>query len=87
LQIAKKKLKGGDRHMENNKKDQQLSKFDKAEGLFWGASLFIGALTAINMGFRGNMHSDWLFAILVGGCAFLIIGLVAQGVIALVKKD
>ena len=73
--------------MENNKKDEPLNKFDEAKGLFWGASLFVGALTAIIMGFSGNMRSDWLFAILVGGCTFLISGLIAQGVITLIKKD
>jgi len=70
--------------MENNKK---ISKFDEATGLFWGAALFFGALVTIIIGFKGNMRSDWLFAILTGGCAFLFCGLVAQGVLTLIKKD
>ena len=73
--------------MENKKQDKQFNKFEEAKGLFWGASLFIGALTAVIMGFKGNMRSDWLFAILVGGGVFLICGLIAQGVITLLKKD
>ena len=66
---------------------KQLSKFEEAKGLFWGASLFVGVLVAVIMGFAGNMRSDWLFAGLVGLCAFLICGLVAQGILTLVKRD
>ena len=73
--------------MENKKNEKRLDKFEEAKGLFWGASLFVGVLTAVIMGFRGNMHSDWLFSALVGLCAFLICGLVAQGVLTLIKKD
>ena len=74
-------------NMENHKQEKSPDKLSEAKGLFWGASLFVGALVAIIIGFRGNMHSDWLFAVLVGGCAFLVCGLMAQGVLTLVKKD
>jgi len=72
--------------MENENQDKKLNKYDEAKGLFWGASLFVGALRAVIIGFKGNMRSDWLPAILVGGCTFLICGLVAQGVITLLKR-
>jgi len=62
-------------------------KFDEAVGLFWGASLFIGALVSIIIGFNGNMKSDWLQACLIGGFVFLIIGLISHGIITLIKKD
>jgi len=66
---------------------ENMSKFDEAQGLFWGAALFIGALISLIIGFRGNMKSDWLFAILVGVCVFLAVGLVMQGVVSLFKNN
>ena len=63
------------------------SNFNEATGLFWGAALFIGILVSLVIGFRGNMRSDWLYAILVGSCVFLILGLIAQGLISLFQKD
>jgi len=73
--------------MEKQNQWKQFNKFDEAAGLFWGASLFIGGLTAVILGFRGNGHSDWLFSALVGFFTFLICGLVSQGILTLVKKD
>ena len=67
--------------------EKRVSKFEEAKGLFWGASLFAGALTAVILGFRGNMRSDWLFAALAGGCVFLFFGLIAQGIITLLGRD
>ena len=72
--------------MGEKKQEKQFNKYEEAKGLFWGASLFVGVLVAVIMGFAGNMHSDWLFAGLVGLCAFLICGLVAQGILTLVKR-
>jgi len=71
---------------DNNKQDKPVSKFEEAKGLFWGASLFVGALVAVIMGFSGNRHSDWLFAGIIGGLVFLICGLIVQGIITLLKK-
>jgi len=62
-------------------------KFDEAVGLFWGASLFIGVLVSIIIGFNGNLRSDWIKAGLIGGCVFLITGLIAHGIMILIKKD
>ena len=62
------------------------NKFNEAVGLFWGAVLFIGVLTTVIIGFCDNGFG-WLFAGLVGGCVFLISGLVVQGVLALVGKN
>jgi hypothetical protein len=62
------------------------NKFDEVVGLFWAASLFIGALVCIIIGFKGNLHSDWLQAGLIGGCVFLICGLISQGIVTLNKK-
>jgi hypothetical protein len=75
-------------------------KYNKMIGLFWGAALFIGVLVSVIIGFRGNRHldwlravvvgirdSDWLLAVVVGICVFLILGLVAQGLVSLFKKD
>ena len=62
-------------------------KLDEAVGLFWGASLFIGVLVSIIIGFNGNLRSDWIKACLIGGCVFLITGLVFHGIITLIKKD
>ena len=45
--------------------NKRVSKLDEAKGLFWGASLFVGVLVTIVIGFRGNMSSDWLFAVLL----------------------
>ena len=63
------------------------NKFNEAVGLFWGASLFIGALVGIIIGFNGNGHSDWMRAGLIGACVFLIAGLIFHGIITLVKKE
>lgn len=62
------------------------NKFDTAIGYFWAASLFIGALVAVIMGFAGNMGSDWVQAAITGFCVFLILGLVFSGIITLFKK-
>ncbi|MCL2565155.1 MAG: hypothetical protein FWE24_05015 [Defluviitaleaceae bacterium] len=72
--------------MDNNKQNSGRNKYDEATGLFWGASLFVGALIGLIIGFNGNLHSDWWFAALIGLCSFLACGLVAQGVLALVRK-
>ena len=63
------------------------NKFDEVVGLFWGASLFIGALVCFIVGFNGNMHTDWIKAGLVGACVFLSVGLILHGIIILLKKD
>jgi hypothetical protein len=34
----------------------------------------------------GIRHSEWLLAVVVGICVFLILGLVAQGLVSLFKK-
>lgn len=73
--------------MKNENQDKKLSKYDEAKGLFWASSLFVGALITVIMGFKGNMRSDWIFAILVGGCVFLALGLVSQGIITLLKRN
>jgi len=43
--------------------DLKPSKFESAIKIFWKASLFIGILVAVIIGFRGNWHSDWIFAL------------------------
>ena len=63
------------------------NKFDEVVGMFWGASLFIGALVCVIVGFNGNMRTDWIRAILVGGCVFLSVGLILHGIIILLRKD
>ena len=63
------------------------NKFDEAIGLFWGASLFIGVLVGVTVGFKGNLRSDWGEAVLIGSCVFFIMGLISQGVITLMKKN
>ena len=67
--------------------DNKTNKFNEVAGLFWGASLFIGVLVAIILGFRGNLRSDWIGAALIGVCVFLIVGLIAQGIVTLAKKE
>ena len=67
-------------------KNKYNNKTQEAIGLFWGAALFIGVLVSVIIGFRGNMRSDWLFAVLVGGCVFLAVGLMAQGTITILKE-
>lgn len=62
-------------------------KYGAAIGAFWGASLFVGALIAVIIGFSGNGHSDWIFAGIVGILVFLILGLIIQGIITLLSKD
>jgi hypothetical protein len=59
------------------------NKYDEAKGVFWGASLFLGALITVLLGFKGD---TWLFAGLVGGFTFLIVGLILQGMVALLSK-
>ena len=66
---------------------ENKNKYHEAIGLFWGAALFIGVLCAVIIGFRGNLHSDWIFAGFVGLCVFLIAGLILQGLIILLKKN
>jgi len=63
------------------------NKHGTAIGVFWGASLFAGALIAVIIGFGGNGHSDWIFAGIVGILSFLIIGLIIQGIITLSSKE
>ena len=62
------------------------AKFDEALGLLWGAALFIGAAVSIIIGFRGKLLG-WIKAFLIGGCTFLITGLIFQGILTLLKKD
>ena len=63
-------------------------KYDEAVGLFWGASLFIGALVGIVIGFNSvNLRFGWLKAGLIGVCVFLITGLIFHGIVTLIKKD
>ena len=63
------------------------NKFNEVVGIFWGASLFIGVLVTLIIGFNGNYSSDWIKAVLIGICAFLIVGLIAQGIVTLMRKD
>ena len=38
------------------------NKFDSSIGVFWAASLFVGALVTVIIGKNGNGHSsDWPF--------------------------
>ena len=60
-------------------------KYSEAIGAFWGAAVFIGALTAIVLGFEEICV--WLEAVLIGVCVFLIIGLILQGAVTLCRKD
>ncbi len=46
------------------------NKFDSSIGVFWYASLFVGALVTVIIGRNGNGHSDWLWAILIGVIIF-----------------
>jgi hypothetical protein len=67
--------------------EQKQNKYDTAIGLFWAVSLFIGILVAFITGIRGNGHSDWIFAAIIGAHTFLIIGLTAQFIVTLARKD
>jgi hypothetical protein len=67
--------------------DMKPNKFETAIKLFWKAALFIGILVAVVIGFRGNLHSDWIYAIIVGGLVFLAFGFLMQGIITLLKKS
>lgn len=62
-------------------------KIQSAIGLFWAASLFIGILVGVLIGFKGNGKLNWIFAILVGTLVFLILGLVIQGILTLFYKE
>jgi len=70
----------------NEKNQKHFNKFDEAIGLFWGAALFIGALTAVISGFSCNDGFVWLPAVLIGAFTFLSLGLIFQGVLTLIKK-
>lgn len=62
-------------------------KIHSAIGSFWGASFFIGILVGVIIGFKGNRQlSDWIFAFVVGGLVFLILGLIIQGILTLFSK-
>ena len=67
--------------------DWKSSKFGSAIGAFWGASLFLGALLAVIIGFTGSGGRNWLFAGIVGALAFFSCGLILQGIITLLKKE
>lgn len=58
-------------------------KIQSAIGLFWAASLFIGILVGVLIGFKGNGKLNWIFGIVVGALVFLILGLVIQGILTL----
>ena len=60
-----------------------MNKYNEAIGLFWGASLFLGGLISVFVGFSS---SNWVFGGIVGGLSFLICGLVVQGIITLMQK-
>lgn len=62
-------------------------KIHSAIGTFWAASLFIGILVGILIGFKGNGKLNWIFAIIVGTLVFLILGLVIQGILTLFYKE
>ena len=62
-------------------------KIHSAIGTFWAASFFIGILVAIIIGFKGDRQLlDWIFAIVVGGLVFLILGFTIQGILTLFSK-
>jgi hypothetical protein len=67
--------------------DLKLNKFESAIRMFWRASLFIGILAAVIIGFSGNLKSDWIFAGIVGGLVFFICGFIVQGIIKIQKKN
>jgi len=60
------------------------NKFEEAAGLFWGASVFVGGLIAVLLGFLTS--TGWIFSGVVGVLSFLIIGLVTNGILKLVSK-
>ena len=65
-----------------------MNKFTEASGLFWGASLFMGALASIIILIRsGPMLYGLIVALLIGSCVFLTTGLIFQGIVTLLKKD
>ena len=68
-------------------KTRMKNKFDEVVGLFWGASLFMGALVCVIIGFGGNGSTDWLKAGLIGACVFLSAGLLLHGLIVLLRKE
>jgi hypothetical protein len=63
--------------------DWKNNKYLEAIGIFWGASLFLGALVAVIIGFT---RLNWIFAGITGGLSFLAFGLIIQGIITLLQK-
>lgn len=60
------------------------NKYSEAIGVFWGASVFIGILSAVIIGIN---IQNWLLSGIIGLCIFLILGLSIQGIITLIKKQ
>jgi F0F1-type ATP synthase assembly protein I len=67
--------------------NQDASKYESAMGIFWALSLFKGFLVGILIAFLGDFTQNLLFAVLIGLCTFLILGLLCQGIITLTQKD
>jgi len=65
--------------------EKMKNKFEEAIGLFWGASLFFGALVAFIAYSLIAIHL-WQ-AVTIGVLSFLFVGLIAQGILTLIKKD
>lgn len=60
------------------------NKYEQSIAIFWGASFFLGILTAILTTINGQ---NWIVSTLVGICIFLVVGLTIQGIITLIKNE
>lgn len=60
------------------------NKYEQSIAIFWGASFFLGILTALLTIAKDQIL---IVSILIGTCVFLISGLTVQGIITLIKKE
>lgn len=89
---TEKKINKGDIHMPKKELETEtwsINKYDTAIGIFYAASVFIGAMAAIILLLLNKPTTwvSWAIPIVIGLLVFLILGLIMHGIITLVRKD
>ena len=76
----------GDKKMTKNT-DKSVNKYDMAIGLFYAVGMFLGLGFFFVTGLIWNQPMVWGASFFGGICLFLVTGLLAHGIITLVRKD
>lgn len=73
--------------VQENPGRKAFNKYDMAIGLFYGAAFFLGVGIFFTVGFLLMTPMGWAASLFAGGCAFLVLGLLAHAIITLMRKD